>query len=238
MNKLAIITGASRGIGKHAAHYFAEQGFDLALIARNESLLNKVSKELTEKFAIKTTVFALDVSDYEAVSKCSKYLASRYQTIDILFNNAGLWFLGSSAIGPDEFNAMIDVNLRGIYNMVHAIVPYMKKQQSGYIFNMASYAGKRPVARSGAYCMTKYGVVGYSQSLSLELNQDNIKVTAICPSVIDTDMTKMMPDFPDEEKILCQDVIETIHYLLQLSPKVYIDEVILKSSFLLKKSNE
>lgn len=238
MSKLAIITGANRGIGKHAAYYFAEQGFDLALIARNKALLTKVSTELTDKFAIKTSVFALDVSDYEAVSKCSKYLASHYPTIDVLFNSAGLWFFGSSAIEPDEFNAMVDVNLRGIYNMVHALVPYMKKQQSGYIFNMASYAGKRPVARSGAYCMTKYGVVGFSQSLSLELCQDNIKVTAICPSVIDTDMTKMLPDFPDEEKILCQDIIETVHYLLQLSPQVYIDEVILKSSFLLKKLKE
>lgn len=238
MSKLAIVTGASRGIGKHAAHYFAEQGFDLALIARNKSLLTQVSNELTEKFAIKASVFALDVSDYKAVSKCSKYLVTHYQTIDVLFNNAGLWFPGSSAIEPDEFNTMIDVNLRGVYNMVHAIVPHMKKQQSGYIFNMASYAGKRPVARSGAYCMTKYGVVGYSQSLSLELNEDNIKVTAICPSVIDTDMTKVMPDFPDEEKILCQDVIETIHYLLQLSPKAYVDEVVLKSSFLLRKLNE
>jgi len=155
-----------------------------------------------------------------------------------LFNSAGVLLSGTSDIDAIEFQQMIAVNLCGIYNMVHAVVPVMKAQRSGYIFNLASYAGKRPLARSGAYCMTKYGVVGYSQSLSLELINSGIKVTAICPSVVDTDMTKHIPHFPDEEKILREDILCSLDYLLALSPNAYVDEITVKSSFLMKKLAE
>ncbi|QDP71966.1 SDR family oxidoreductase [Legionella israelensis] len=236
MNKLAIITGASRGIGKEATCYFARQGYDLALIARDEKQLDTLSKDLMQKHGVKASVYPLDVSDGQRVNEAVKNIAQHYSNIDVLFNSAGILLHGTSTIETEDFNRMLDVNLRGVYHFIHAVVPYMKKQRSGYIFNLASYAGKRPLARSGAYCMTKYGVLGYSQSLSLELLEFNIKVTALCPSVVNTDMTRHIPDFPDKEKILCEDIIHSIDYLLHLSANAYVDEITIKSTYLLKNS--
>jgi len=234
VNKVAIITGASRGIGKSAASYFAEQGYDVALIARNRELLEALSDELKQYYQINTGVFALDVCDREAVNACVNQIKRNHASIDVLFNNAGVFSFGTSEISPDDFDKLIDVNLRGVYNFTHAIVPTMKEQRNGYIFNLASDAGKHPIPTSGAYCMTKHGVVGYSQSLCLELAPFNIKVTAICPSVIDTDMGQAFEGFPDEDKITCLDINKTIDYLLTLGPNATVDEVIIKSTHYLK----
>jgi len=236
MNQLAIVTGASRGVGKEVAHYFAEKGFDLALIAKNDSLLQALSIDLINKYAVNAICYVLDIREYSSVYNCIQNLMHKYQSIDVLFNSAGILFRGTSGISPVEFNHMLDVNLRGIYNLTHCVVPFMKKQRSGYIFNLVSYAAKRPLADSGGYCMSKYGVLGYSQSLGLELIGDGIKVTAICPSVIHTDMTRDMANFPNEEKISCQDIVNTVAYLMRLSPNAYVDEVIVKSTFLLRQS--
>jgi len=235
MNPLAVISGASRGIGKHAAYYFAAKGYDLVLIARDGDLLEAVSQDIENQFSIKSFSCAVDVSQYSEVKAHLEKILSQHATIEVLFNNAGILNKGTSELSPEDFNSMVDVNVRGVYNLSHIIAPKMKEQRSGYIFNLASYAGKRPLARSGAYCMTKYGVVGFSQSLSLELVDYNIKVTAICPSVVNTDMTRDF-DIPDDDKITCRDLMQTLDYLLNLSPNAYVDEVIIKSTYLLKNN--
>lgn len=231
---LAIVTGAGKGIGKEIAFYFAKNNYTVVLIDWNETLLEYTRNELLKKYSNKISSFLLDVSDYNLVSQCITDVIATHQRIDILVNNAGIMFGGTSKTLPADFNSMLDVNLRGIYNMVQNVVPFMKARRSGYIFNLSSNAGKRPLSESGAYCMTKYGVLGYSQSLSLELLNDNIKVTAICPSVVDTDMTKDIPNFPNNNKISCGDIITTINFLLSLSPNAYIDEITVKSTHLLK----
>lgn len=231
---IAIVTGAGKGIGKEIAFYFAKNNYTVVLIDWNETLLEHTRNELLKKYPNKISSFLLDVSNYNLVSQCITDVIAMYQRIDILVNNAGIMFGGTSKTPPGDFNSMLDVNLRGIYNMVQNVVPFMKTRQSGYIINLSSNAGKRPLGESGAYCMTKYGVRGYSQSLSLELLNDNIKVTAICPSVVDTDMTKDIPNFPNNKKIYCNDIITTLHFLLSLSPNAYIDEVTVKSTHLLK----
>lgn len=234
MKKLAIITGASRGIGRSAAIYFAQEGYDVALIARDEKRLNEVGNKISINYNVNTSIFPLDVSDKKAVDEAIAYILCHHDQIDVLFNNAGILHRGTSEITHDDFNEMIDVNLRGVYHLVHAVVPTMKAQKSGYIFNMSSNSGKRPLGRSGAYCMSKYGVVGFSQSLSLELAPFNIKVTVICPSVINTDMTSDFPDFPNEEKITCEDILDTIDYLIKLGANAYVDEITIKSTYLVR----
>lgn len=236
MSKLAIVTGASRGIGKAAANYFASQGYDIALIATNEALLGQVSTEIKQAHSVNTGVFAIDVRDKTAIDACIQQIQQHHDSIDILFNCAGVLYRGSSDISPDDFDKMIDINIRGVYHMVHSVAPIMKQQRFGYIFNLASNSGKRPLAGVGAYCLSKFGVVGYSQSLSLELVKYNVKVTALCPSVIDTDMTKDFSDFPNSEKIQCQDIMTSIDYLLKLGPNAYVDEIVIKSSYLMKQN--
>ncbi len=235
MKKCAVITGASRGIGKEAAFYFAEQGFDIVLVATNQQLLEQVATTITEECGVSALCYPLDVSNREAVNDCIKDVSSHYQTIDVLFNNAGVYSPATSDTDPDEFDRILDVNGRGIFNFVHAVTPLMKQHQSSYIFNLASYAGQRPLPHSGSYCLTKYGVVGYSKSLSIELAQDNIKVTAICPSVIDTEMTQKFSNFPNDKKIQVRDIIKTIDYCMSLNPNAIVDEVIMKTTFLEKK---
>ncbi len=234
MKPLAIITGASRGIGQAAAYYFARKGYNLILLARSEQALALHSKTLEQQFDIKAEYHSLDVSDRQAVFSLMDDVLLRHDRIDVLFNNAGVLHRGGSAIEPEAFDEMLNVNLRALYNMIYCCVPRMKAQQSGYIFNLASYAGQRPLPQSAAYCMSKYGAVGFSKSLSLELAPDNIKVTALCPSVVDTQMTAGFADFPNEEKIRPEDLALTLDYLLNLSPQAYVDEVIIKSTFMLK----
>lgn len=235
MTKCAVITGASRGIGQQAAYYFARQGFNVVLVATNQVLLEQVANTIENKYGVSASFYALDVSERDAVNDCIQGVISKHQTIDVLFNNAGVYQSGTSDTGPDAFDRLLDVNLRGIYNFVHAVTPIMKQHQKGYIFNLASYAGQRPLPHSGSYCLTKYGVVGYSKSLSIELASDNIKVTAICPSVIDTEMTHNFANFPHHEKIQVSDVINTIDYCMRMSPNAIVDEVIIKASYLEKK---
>jgi short-subunit dehydrogenase len=236
MTQLAIITGASRGIGKEAALYFAKCGYDVALIAQSEQALKTLSAQIKKEYGVNTGVFALDVSDKAQVEQCITTIAKAHDTIDVLVNSAGILNRGTCEISHQKFDKMIDVNVGGVFNLIHAVTPLMKKQCSGAIFNLASNAGKRPLARSGAYCMSKYAVVGFSQSLSLELAPFNIKVTAICPGVVDTDMTADFDDYPNDEKITCKDIITTIDYLLKLGPNASVDEVVIKSSHAMKNN--
>lgn len=234
MRKLAIVTGASRGIGKSAAAFFASLDYDVALIATNKALLKELSDNLEHQYQIKTGTFAIDVSHKTSVDQCIAQITREHSSIDVLFNSAGIYRLGTSDIAVEDYNRLIDTNVKGIYNTSHAIVPQMIKQQSGTIINLASNAGKHPFAHAGAYCMSKFAVLGYSKSLALELAKHNIKVTAICPSVVDTDMTKDFERIPQEEKIQCQDIIKTIEYLMGLSPQAYVDEITINLSYKLK----
>ncbi len=224
-NPVALITGASRGIGKAVAMNFAKLGYDVALIARNEKLLQDVSNEIKVTYKVNTGVFALDVADIDKVETAVNKIINAHGKIDVLFNNAGIVYLGTSEVNPDEFQRMLDVNVKGVYNFVHAVAPQMKKQRSGYIMNLSSMAGKRALEATGVYGLTKYAVCGFNEALFYEMLEYNVKVTALCPSVIATDMTSNMPNFPDEEKIQLEDIIETVNFLLKLGANALIKDI-------------
>lgn len=233
---VAVITGGSRGLGRGVALHLAKQGYDIALIATNQAKLDEVAAEIDKlNTGVKAQGFALDVSNLSEVESAVERIMAGHGRIDVLFNGAGLATGGNADIPPAEFERMIDVNITGVYNMLHTIVPIMKKQQSGYIFNLSSMAGKRALAKIGSYSLTKFAVTGFNEALFSELAADNVKVTALCPSVIDTDMTRAF-DVPNEVKITVQDIVDTVDYLLKLGPNASIKEMMIYCTKLINSS--
>jgi len=222
---VAIVTGASRGIGRAVALYFAKQGYDVALIAQNQQALESLEQEIMAlDNGVKTKGFALDVSQLSEVEAAVSRIMAGHGRIDVLFNSAGIAYGGNANIAPEQFDRLFQVNVTGTYNMIHSIVPIMQQQKSGYIMNLSSTAGLRAVPSAGAYSASKFAITGYSESLLKELSADNIKVTAICPSVTNTDMTQSF-DIPNEIKLSVDDLVTTVDYLLKLGPNAVVKSI-------------
>tara|TARA_B100000989_G_scaffold296120_2_gene278634 strand:- start:13982 stop:14713 length:732 start_codon:yes stop_codon:yes gene_type:complete len=226
MNKSAIITGASRGIGEGIARYLAAQGYHLGLFARGEAALADVKASIeAEHPDIKVHIYPTDVSDLGAVTGAVADFNDQLGRVDVLVNNAGIARIGTSDVTPEDLQALLDINIKGVYNLTHMVAPIMKAQGSGYIINMSSRAAKIAMPPLGAYALTKYAVNGFNEAIFTELAPYNIKCTAICPSVIETEMTKDF-DFPNDEKIQVSDIVTTVDYLINLGPNALIKEVV------------
>ena len=226
-NKVALITGGSRGIGKAVAMDLARQGYDLALIARDEVRLNNVKDEINTLYDVNISTFTLDVQNLDEVKQAIDNTLNAHKKIDVVFNNAGILKNGTDNISPDDFDALLNINLKGMYNILHTIVPQLKTQKSGYIFNLASMAGKVGVPGLGAYALTKFGVVGFNDSLYYELLPYNIKVTALCPSSIATDMTRNFT-ISKEQMISTDDIVKAVNFALSLSDNACVPELLRK----------
>lgn len=218
--KTAIITGASRGIGKAIAKHLAKLGYTLLLIARTESLLEKLLLSLPGNHQCA----AIDISEEEKVKAVINSFLQKEGQVDILFNSAGYVKRGTSALDQGEFQQMLMTNLVGIFNAVQAVVPAMKMRQSGRIYTVASYSGKVARAPLGGYSASKFGVMGFCESLYKELAPFGIHVTTICPSLVDTEMTADV-NMPREEMIQVSDIVKTLDFLLHLSPAACIKEI-------------
>lgn len=231
-NPVAVITGAGRGIGKTVAMGLAEDGYRVCLLARTKSQLQEVAELITRQNKLTAAqaplIYSVDVSSEKQVNKVIADIIKKTGRIDVLFNNAGIAHMGTSEMSPAMFNELLQVNLVGAFNMIHAIVPQMKKQKSGYIFNLSSAAGKTAHAELGGYCASKFGLVGLSDALYLELVPQGIGVATLCPGVVATDMTANMKFLDEKEKITPQDILMTTRYLLKLSPTAIVKEVVIE----------
>lgn len=233
-NKLAIVTGASRGVGKAAAFNFARLGYDVALIAKNETLLNTVAEQIKTQYQVNTHIFCVDISKQNEVNNCIDNILQHHNSIDILFNNAGILTTGLFNIAEQDFIDQIETNILGSYYMLRAVVPTMKQQRNGYIFTMASRSGKVAIPKFGTYSATKYALIGINEALYEEMMPYNVKVTALCPSVINTDMSREF-NIPDEEKIQVEDIINSVNYLLTLSASAWVKELDIECKYVILK---
>ncbi len=225
-NSVALITGASAGIGRAVAVSLAQRGMDVALMARNVKHLEAVRDEC-EAHKVNARIYATDVTDQDAVKQQVQAVINDFQRIDVVFNNAGIFHGGTSDCDPSDFHDMLHVNILGAYYVIHNVVPQLKKQGSGYLINVASMAGKRGLEFAGGYSASKYALVGLSASLYKELVPLGIKVTALCPSIIDTGMTKNS-DLPNEQKIQLSDITRSVNYLLDLGSSAAIEELLVR----------
>lgn len=193
--KTAIITGASRGIGKAVAIKFAEAGANVAFTCTSlsENALN-TEKELNS-LGVKAKAYASDASNFDASHKLIQDVLADFSRVDILINNAGITRDGlMMRMSEDQWDAVINTNLKSAFNLVHAITPVFMKQKSGNIINMSSVVGVSGNAGQANYAASKAGLIGLTKSLAKELGSRGIRSNAIAPGFIATDMTGVLSD--------------------------------------------
>lgn len=202
--KCAVITGASRGIGKCIATKFAKEGANVVINYRNnEEEALKVKQEL-EDLGSQVLVVKADVSELEQAENLIKEAKKEFGRVDILVNNAGITKDNLIIrMKEEDFDSVIKTNLKGAFNCLKAVTPIMLKQKYGKIVNMASVVGVVGNPGQVNYCASKAGLIGMTKSLAKEVGSRNIKVNAIAPGFIDTDMTKILSD-DQKKKILSQ----------------------------------
>lgn len=199
-NKVAVITGASRGIGKSIAEHYASEGAKLVISARNPESLGAVRDQLKAGGANVISVVA-DVSNEKDVATLMKAAIEAFGRIDILVNNAGFGiFKPVIEMGTDEFDSLFNVNMRGTFIATREALPHMIEMKDGVIINIASLAGKNAVENGAAYAATKWAMLGFAKSLMLEVRKHNIRVITICPGSVDTEFGSRR--HPNREKIL------------------------------------
>ena len=231
-NKVAIITGAGKGIGKAIAIGLAKLDYRTILIGRNKKDLDEVALSISKDSAYNPETIQLDITNSENVNTAISEIHKKYNQIDILVNNAGIYIDGTVDISETNFTKMLETNLTAQFVFLHEVVPIMKKQKSGYIFNVASRAGKIGFAGSGAYSASKFGLVGLNESLYRELVPLGISVTALCPGWVNTKMAiEAGTKLHGKQMIQPDDLFKTIKWLLSLSPGACVKEVILETPF-------
>lgn len=200
MSKVAFITGGTRGIGKQIAITLAKEGYDIAVNYRteNEDLLN--TKNEIEKLNVQCFAVQGDVSDFDSTEKMIKDIIEKFGRIDVLVNNAGITKdMLLMRMKKEDFEAVIDVNLVGTFNVTKNTIPYMMKQKSGRIINLSSVVGISGNAGQTNYSASKAGIIGFTKSLAKEVGSRNILVNAVAPGFIQTQMTDVLKDEVKEE---------------------------------------
>jgi len=236
--KVIIITGASSGIGEATAVRLAQEGHKIVLAARREEKLNelreKISGDSNYILIVKT-----DVTKREEIANLIKETIDKFNRIDVLINNAGLMPLSFIEEGRvEDWDRMIDVNLKGLLYGINEVVPIMKEQMSGHIINVSSVAGRRVFPAAAVYCATKFGVNAITEGLRQELSAKyKIKVTAIEPGATKTELQEHIPnqDIKDNfakrmESVTfleAEDIAESINYAISQPNRVNVTEILI-----------
>ncbi|WYP26478.1 3-ketoacyl-ACP reductase [Alkalihalobacillus sp. FSL W8-0930] len=222
--KTALITGAGKGIGKATAIALANEGVNVGLVARTEADLTGLAEELKEK-GVKVAIATADISSLEQVNKAVDSLTNELGTFDILINNAGIGkFGGFMDLDPEEWKNIVDVNLTGTYYVTRAVLPQLIEKQGGDIINISSTAGQKGAPATSAYSASKFGLLGLTESLALEVRKHNVRVTALTPSTVATDLAvrENLTDGNPEKVMQPEDLAEIIVSQLKLHPRIFI----------------
>ncbi len=189
--KVAIVTGASRGIGKATAQALAKDGMDVVICSRNENEIRKSAVEIQDSTGIFVVPVQADVRIHADVDRLVQLTMNEFGKIDVLVNNAGIAVVKPLIDTTDhEFDRIIDTNLKGVFYCCKAVLPHMIAQKSGHIINISSGAGKSGFAHLSAYCASKFGVIGLTESLAAEVLRYGVKVFAVCPGAVATQMQR------------------------------------------------
>ena len=222
--KVALITGAGKGIGRSTAIELAKEGVNIGLIARTEADLKAVASEL-EAFDVQVAYATADVSSMEEVNAAVEHLHTKLGATDILINNAGIGKFGSFLeLDLAEWKQIIDVNLMGVYYVTRAVLPQLIEKNGGDIINISSTAGQKGAPVTSAYSASKFGVLGLTESLALEVRKHNIRVTALTPSTVATELAykENLTDGNPDKVMQPEDLAEIMVAQLKLHPRIFI----------------
>ncbi len=237
MEKIVFITGATAGIGEACAYKYAENGFKLILSARRKEKLEKLAHELNQKYKAAVLPLVLDVRDRDAVKAVVSGLPDEWQDIDILVNNAGL-ALGLNPIHEgleDDWDTMIDTNIKGLLYMARAIAPGMVKRGEGHIINIGSIAGKEVYPKGNVYSATKHAVDALTKGMRLDLVEHGIRVSQVAPGAVETEfsMVRFKGDHDRAGKVykgytplLAEDIAEAVYFVSSLPPRVNVNDIV------------
>lgn len=252
MNKIALITGATAGIGKAIAVKYAHNGINVIISGRRKERLSQLKSKLERETESKVLILEMDVTDRKDVEEAIRYIPDDWKKIDILVNNAGL------AVGLDklhegeieDWERMIDTNVKGLLYVSRTVVPLMIDNGSGHVINIGSMAGKEVYPGGNVYCATKYAVDALTKGLRIDLLGENIKVTQLAPGLVETEFSKVRfkGDEDRAEKVYegyrpleGQDIADIAFYLTTLPPHVCINDLVVSTidqanSYLVNKS--
>jgi 3-hydroxy acid dehydrogenase / malonic semialdehyde reductase len=240
MDKIALITGATSGIGEATARYLAEVGYSLIITGRREERLLNLSNNLKEN-GVHVLPLCFDVRDKEAVYKALCHLPVEWQSIDVLVNNAGLAAGLSDLENADEndWDRMIDTNVKGLLYVSKAIIPLMKQRKKGHIVNISSIAGKEAYPKGNVYCASKHAVQALTQTMRIDLLPFQIRVTSICPGAAETEFSLVRFN-GDEDRakqvykgytpLTAEDIADLIRYTVTRPAHVSISDVLITPS--------
>ncbi|MDJ0799961.1 MAG: SDR family oxidoreductase [Calothrix sp. MO_167.B12] len=229
----ALITGASSGIGKATALAFAKAGIDIALVSRSVDKLTAVAVA-AEHVGVTAKVYAVDLACVDQVQEQIQAIAHEFGDIDILVNNAGIGYTANLSDTPlHDWQRVMDLNLTSVFQCMMGILPAMRARETGTIINVASIAAKQPFPGWGAYSVSKAGLIALSQTLAQEERAHGIRVTAICPGAVNTelwDTETVNADFNRSNMLTPEIVAQSILHAALLPQQAAIDELILMPS--------
>lgn len=237
MNPIAIITGATSGIGRATAEILARNDYDIVITGRRMEKLEELEEQIRLKTEADVLSLAFDIRDQDAVLKACGQLTGKWEDVDVLVNNAGL-AAGMSHIhegSVDDWEQMIDTNIKGLLYITRNISPGMVKRQKGHIINIGSIAGKEAYENGNVYNATKFAVDGLTQGMRIDLVDHGIKVTSIDPGAVETEFS-LVRFKGDSEKadrvydgftpLYAEDIAETILFVVTRPPHVNIDDMV------------
>ncbi len=228
VGQVAIITGASRGIGAAIARSLAGLGALAVLCGRSSASLESVAKTIAEAGG-NAEVIPCDVTSIESVGAAAKRIESSLGRVDVLVNNAGIGGFGGPLhqLSPDAWDQILNTNLRGVYYSIRAFAPLMIRARSGHIINISSITGKNPLPNGAAYAASKWGLNGLTYSVAEELRGHNIRVSVICPGSTNTDLSPHAGKDP-AKMLQPEDVAHAVEMLVTQAPQSFVSEIVLR----------
>lgn len=238
MKKIALITGATAGIGKETAFMLARNNFNLIITGRRKNLLDNLATEISENYNVKVLPLNFDVRNLDQVNRNIENLTPEWKNIDLLINNAGLASgLNSIQNGIiDDWEKMIDTNIKGLLYVSRAVMPIMIENKSGQIINVSSIAGKETYADGNVYCATKHAVESITKAMRIDLLSHGIKVSSVAPGMVETefsivrfhgDKNKADAVYKGFNPLTPKDIADTIEFIVTRPNHVNINDILI-----------